>query len=230
MKRERAADPEDRGRMIPTRPWVLIIGAAGAVFAAAHAYTFRVIGESVSFLPEDISERLVFFAGAPVLFQVWIISAVLFTIALIAMLPAMWLALGRGWSATAVVGLVFVGCVALVFGDGSQFPTLALATRYASAPEALRPGLEAAAIDVNAAVVLVLGAGQVPLLVGVVGAVVLAAVKRPPGGRWYGLLFLLFWLANIPIPGAIVFGVLNLILFGAFTYATARALHTEATG
>jgi hypothetical protein len=157
-------------------------------------------------------------------------SAVLLWIILIAMLPAIWSALGRGWPATVVVGLVLLGATANLFGDGSQFPTLSLSTRYASAPEALRPGLEAAAVDVNAAVTMILGVGILPLFVGAVGAAVLSAVKRPPGGRWYGTLFLLFWLANVPIPGAIVFGVLNLTLFGAFTYATARALRTETTG
>jgi hypothetical protein len=214
--------------MIPTRSWVLVVGAAGAVFAAAHAWAFRVIGESVSWAPEDVSERLTFFAGAPVLFLVWIFSAALFSVVIIALLPAVWHALGRGWPATAVVGLVFVSCAALVLGDGAQFPTLFLSTRYVAAPEALRPGLEAAAIDVNAAVGSILGAAQLPLLVGTVAGAVLSAIRRPPGGRWYGLLFLLFWLANIPIPGALVFGVLNLILFGAFTYATARALRADS--
>jgi hypothetical protein len=41
-----------------------------------------------------------------------------------------------------------------------------------------------------------LGVSFLPLSVGAVGAAVLSAVRRPPGGRWYGLLFLLFWLAN----------------------------------
>lgn len=216
--------------MMPTRSWVLAIGLAGAVFAAAHAYAFRSIFESVSAAPEDTGERLTFVAGAPVLFQFWIFSAVLFWITLIAMLPAVWQALGRGWPATAAVGLVFVGVAANLFGDGSQFSTLFLGTRYASAAEALRPGLEAAAIDVMGAVAMILGAASLPLFVGAFGAAVLSAVKRPPGGRWYGLLFLLFLLANIPLPGALVFGALNLILFGAFTFATARALVSETTG
>jgi hypothetical protein len=214
--------------MIPSRSWVLVIGAGGAVFAAVHAYTFRIIGESVSFAQEDISERLEFFAGEPVLFQAWIFSAALFELAVIALLPAMWRAFGGGWPATVVVGLVLLGGGAILLGDGAQYPTLSLSTRYVSAPEALRPGLEAAAIDVNAAVTSILGAGQLPLLVGVFAGVVVSAVKRSPGGRWYGLLFLVFWLANIPIPGAIVFGVLNLVLFAAFAWATARALHVEA--
>jgi hypothetical protein len=213
--------------MIPTRSWVLVVGSAGAILAAVHAYAFRIVGESFSWAPEDVSERLTFVASAPLLFQVWIFSAVLLWIALIAMLPAMWLAFGRGWPATAVVGLVLLGAAANLFGDGSQFPTLALSTRYAAAPEALRPGLEAAAIEVNAAVNSILGVGLLPIFVGAVAAAVLSAVKRPPGGRWYGLLFLLFWFANAPIPGALVFGVLNLILFGAFTYATARALRAD---
>lgn len=213
--------------MIPTRSWVLVVGAAGSVFAAAHAYAFRIIFESVSAAPEDMAGRLSFIAGAPALFVVWIISAALFWVALIAMLPGMWLALGRGWPATAVVGLVLVSGATVLFGDGSQFSTLFLSTRYASAPEALRPGLEAAAIEVNAAVVMILGVGLLPIFVGAVAAAVLSAVKRPPAGRWYGLLFLLFWFANVPIPGALVFGVLNLILFGAFTYATARALRAD---
>lgn len=216
--------------MIPTRSWVLVIGSAGAVFAAAHAYAYRIILDSVSWAPEDVSERLAYFAGAPVLFLVWIFSAALFWIVLIAMLPAVWRAFGGGWAATAVVGLVLVSGAAILIGDGSQLPTLLLSTRYASAPEALRPGLEAAAIDVNQAVVSMLGASFFPLLVGTVAGAVLSAVKRPPGRRWYGLLFLLFWLANIQLPGAILFAVLNLILFGAFTFATARALGDETTG
>jgi hypothetical protein len=215
--------------MIQMRSWVLVIGAAGAIFAAAHAYAFRIIGESVSFLPEDIGERLTFIAGAPLLFQVWIFSAALFEIALIAMLPAVWHALGRGWPATVVVGLVLIGAGLTLVGDGAQYPTLALSTHHASAPEALRPGLEAAAIDVNAAVTSILGVALLPLFVGVVAGAVLSAVKRPPGGRWYGLLFFVFWLANAPIPGAIIFGVLNLVLFGAFAYATARALRAETS-
>lgn len=216
--------------MTQTRPWVLAIGLAGAVFAAAHAYAFRIIFESVSAASDDMSERLAFFADAPALFVVWIIPAALFWVALIAMLPAMWLALGRGWPATIVVSLVLVSGAAVLFGDGSQFSTLFISTRYASAPEPLRPGLEAAATEVNAAVMMILGVGLLPIFVGAVAAALLSAVKRPPGGRWYGTLFLLFWLANIPIPGAIVFGVLNLILFGAFTLATARALDSDTTG
>jgi hypothetical protein len=180
----------------------------------------------VSAAPEDVSERLTFVAGAPLLFQVWI-SAVLLWIALIAMLPAMWLALGRGWPATVVVGLVLVGAAANLVGDGSGFSTLFISTRYASAPDTLRPGLEAAAIEVDAAVMSILGVGLLPIFVGATAAAVLSAVKRPPGGRWYGLLFLFFWFANAPIPGALVFGVLNLILFGAFTHATARALRAD---
>jgi hypothetical protein len=217
--------------MIPTRRWVLVLGSAGAVCAAAHAYAFRIIGASGSSAAEDVSERLTFFASAPVLFLVWIFSAVLLWIILIVMLPAIWRALGRGWPATAVVGLVFVGAAANLVGDGAQFPTLFLSTRYASAPEELRPGLEAAALGVREAVVWMLGVSFLPLFVGAVGAAVLSAVRRPPGGRWYGLLFLLFWLANVPLPGpAIVFAGLSLILFGAFTFATARALGGETTG
>jgi hypothetical protein len=213
--------------MIPARTAVLVVGAAGAVFAAVHAYTFRVIGESVSFLPEDIGERLTFFAGAPLLFQAWIFSAALLWIALIAMLPAMWLALGGGWPSSVVVGLVLVGAAASLLGDGAQYTTLSLSTHHASAPESLRPGLEAAAIDVNVAVTSILGVALLPIFVGALGAAVVSVLRRPPGGRWYGLLFFVFWLANIPLPGAILFGVLNLVLFGAFTWATARALPVE---
>lgn len=230
---DRPADDDRPLAVFPSRAaarvFVVVIGAAGAFFAAVHAYAFRIIGESFSWAPEDISERLEFLAGAPVLFQVWIFSAALFQASLMAMLPAMWRALGGGWPATAVVGLVFVSGAIVLFGDGSQFPTLALSTRYASAPEELRPGLEAAAIDVNASVTSILGVGLLPIFIGAVAAAVLSAVRRPPGGRWYGLLFLLFWFANIPVPGAIIFGILNLILFGAFTIATARALGGETT-
>lgn len=79
--------------MMPTRPWVLAIGLAGAVFAATHAYAFRTILDSIS-SSEDISERLTFFDGVPALFLVWLFSAVLLWIVLIAMLPAVWRALG----------------------------------------------------------------------------------------------------------------------------------------
>jgi hypothetical protein len=216
--------------MIPAQTVVLVVGAAGAVFAAVHAYTFRIIGESVSFLPEDIGERLTFFAGAPLLFQLWIFSAAAFQVAVIAMLPAIWHALGRGWPATAVVGLLLLGGGVILVGDGAGYPQLSLSTHHASAPEALRPGLEAAAIDVNAAVTSILGVALLPIFVGALGAAVLSAVKRPPGGRWYGLLLFAFWLANIPIPGAIVFAVLNLVLFGAFAWATARALPADVRG
>jgi hypothetical protein len=210
--------------MMGARAWVLAIGLAGALFAAIHAYTFRIIFESVSAAPEQVGARLTFVASAPTLFLTWVLSAALLWTALIALAPPMWRALGGGRPATAVVGLVFVGYPTSLFGDGSQFPTLFLSTRYASAPDALRPGLEAAAIEVNAAVMLILGVSLAPIFVGAVAAAVLSAVKRPPGGRWYGALFLLFWLANVPLPGALIFGVMNLILFGAFAFATARAL------
>jgi len=215
--------------MMPTRPWVLAIGWAGAVFAATHAYTFRTIIESNG-LSEDMSERLTFLGGAPALFVIWLVAAVLLWIVLIAMLPAVWRALGGGWAATVVVVLLFVAAATNLVGDGAQFPTLFLSTRYASAPEALRPGLEAAELGVAQAASTLLGPGILPLFVGSALAAVLCAVRRPPAGRWYGLLILLFALANIPLPGAIAFAALNLILFGAFTLATARVLRGETMG
>lgn len=214
--------------MMPTRRWVLAIGLAGAVFAAAHAYAFRTILAAIDF--EDEIEFLTFFGDAQELFLIWLFSAVLLWIVLIAMLPAVWRALGGGWPATVVVVLLFVGAATSLVGDGAQFPTLFVSARYASAPEALRPGLEAAALGVSEAVSTLLGLGILPLFGGSVLAAVLTAVRRPPAGWWYGLLILLFMLANIPLPGAIVFAALNLILFGAFTFATARVLRPETMG
>ncbi|MGH2472953.1 MAG: hypothetical protein ACRDG6_11195 [Candidatus Limnocylindria bacterium] len=48
--------------MLPDRRWVLALGSAGAILAAAHAYTFRVIIEAIGD-PEDMRARLTFFAA-----------------------------------------------------------------------------------------------------------------------------------------------------------------------
>lgn len=174
-----------------------------------------------------MSELLTFFGGAPALFLIWLSAAVLLWIALIAMLPAVWRALGRSWGATAVVVLLFIGAATNLVGDGSQFPTLFVSTRYVSAPETLRPGLEAAGLGVSEAVSTILGPGILALFVGAALAALVSALTRPPGGWWYEFLILLFVLASIPLPGAILFAALNLIIFGAFTFATARVLRAE---
>lgn len=71
---------------------------SGAVFAAAHAYVFRVILGPVSD-PDDIREQLSFLASNQSLFLIWIFAAIGMWAVLVSLLPAIWRALGRGWPA-----------------------------------------------------------------------------------------------------------------------------------
>jgi hypothetical protein len=50
---------------------------AGSVFAAVHAYAFRLIFESASAAPENASERLTFFSCSQGLFVIWVLAAAL---------------------------------------------------------------------------------------------------------------------------------------------------------
>jgi hypothetical protein len=212
--------------VLPNRRWVLILGYTGAILAAAHAYAFRVIIDAIS-NPEDMRERLTFFAANRSLFLVWIFAAVGLWIVLVALLPAIWRALGRGWAATAVVLLLFAGAVVNLAGDGAQFPTRFLSANYAAAAESLRPGLEAAAQEVSRAVSTLIMPGGYLFFLGSLAIAVVAAIGRPPAGRWYGLLFFLFALSNVPVGPPLVAAVLNLLFFGGFAYLTERGLARE---
>jgi hypothetical protein len=212
--------------MLPERRWILPIGLAGAVFAAVHAYAFRVIiGELRE--PEDMRLRLTFLAANQTLFVVWVFAAVALWITLIALLPAIWRALGRSWPAGVAVGLLFVSAVLDLVGDGAQLPTLFLSARYAGAAADLRPGLEAGAREVSAAATAVLGPAIIPFFLGALVTAVVSLLRRPPGGRWYGAPLLLFALANVPVGPALGAAILNLVLFGAFVYMTERGLSRE---
>jgi hypothetical protein len=212
--------------MLPSRPWVLGLGYAGAVFAAAHAYAFRVILGAQDD-PDDMGELLTYFASNRTLFLVWVFAAIALWIVLVSLLPAIWRALGRGWAATAAVAAMFLGAVINIAGDGSQFPTIFLSARYARADESIRAGLEAAAGEVSDAVGALLGVGIAPLFVGLLAAALVSALLRPPGGRWYGSLFVLFGLANVPVGPPLVGAALNLLIFASIAYLTARALAAE---
>lgn len=207
---------------------MLILGYTGAILAAAHAYAFRVIIGAIS-NPEDMRESLTYFAANQSLFLVWIFAAVGLWIVLVALLPAIWRALGGGWAATAVVLLLFAGAVLNLAGDGAQFPTLFLSANYADAAESLRPGLEAAANEVSRAVSTLLMPGTFLFFFGSLAAAVVAATRRPPAGRWYGLFFLLFALSNVPIGPPLIAAVLNLMFFGAIAYLTERGFARRGT-
>ena len=84
---------------------MLVLGSAGAVLAAVHAYTFRVIIDA-SGNPEDMRARLTYFAANQSLFIAWLFAAIAMWIVLVALLPAIWRAIGRGWAATVVVVLL----------------------------------------------------------------------------------------------------------------------------
>jgi hypothetical protein len=213
--------------VLPDRHWVLVLGSAGAILAAVHAYAFRVIlGASTD--PDDMRALLTFFAANQSLFLAWLLAAIGMWGVLVALLPAIWRALGRGWAATVVVVLLLAGAVVNLAGDGAQFPTLFLSRTYAGAAESLRPGLEAAANEVSTAVSALLMPGIVPFFVGSLAAAVVAAIRRPPAGRWYGLLFLLFALSNVPAGPPLIAAVLNFLFFGGIAYLTARGLAREA--
>ena len=208
------------------RRWVLVVGYAGAVLAAVHAYTFRLIIAALT-NPDDMAERLTFFAANQALFVVWISAALGLWVVLLAVLPAIWRALGRGWAATVVLALLFATAAGNLVGDGAQFSTLFLSARYASAADSLGPGLEAAASEVSRAASALLSPFILTFFVGSVAATVLTAVRRPPAGRWYGLLFLLFVLSNVPVGPAPVAAALNLLILGAIVYYTGRGLAHE---
>ncbi|MEK6207806.1 MAG: hypothetical protein AABM32_09210 [Chloroflexota bacterium] len=212
--------------MLPDRNWVLVLGSAGAILAAVHAYTFRVIIDA-SGNPEDMRARLTYFAANQSLFIAWLFAAIAMWIVLVALLPAIWRAIGRGWAATVVVVLLFAGAAINLAGDGAQFSTLFLSRSYAGGAESLRPGLEAAASEVSSAASTLLMPGIIPFFLGSLAAAVVAAIRRPPAGRWYGLLFLLFALSNVPVGPPLIGAVLNLLFFGAIAYLTARGLARE---
>lgn len=212
--------------MLPDRRWVLLVGGVGAILAAVHAYAFRVIIGALS-NPDDMRERLTFFAANQSLFLAWLFAAMGLWFVFIALMPAIWRALGRGWAATVVVLVLFAGAAINLAGDGAQFPTLFLSTRYAGAVESLRPGLELAASEVSTAVSTLFNFGVLPFFVGSLAAAVVAAVRRPPAGRWYGLLFLLFAFSNVPVGPPLIAAVLNLLFFGAIVYLTERGLARE---
>jgi hypothetical protein len=64
-------------------------------------------------------------------------------------------------------------------------------------------------------------------VLGSLAVAVVAAFRKPPAGRWYGLLFFLFALSNVPVGPPIIAAVLNFLFFGAFVYLTERGLARE---
>lgn len=70
--------------------------------------------------------------------------------------------------------------------------------------------------------------GGFPFFLGCLAAAVVAATRRPPSGRCYGLFFLLFALSNVPVGPPIVAAALNLLFFGAIAYLTESGLASEA--
>lgn len=212
--------------MFPSRSWVIGLGFFGAVLAAVHAYAFRVILGANSD-PDDIRQQLTVLASNQSLALLWIFAAIGMWAALVSLIPAIWRALGRGWPATVAVAGMFVGAVINIVGDGAQLPSVLLSARYAAADRSLRVGLEAAAGDVSDTVVAILGLGLPVLFLGLVAAAVVALLRRPPAGRWYGSLFVLFGLALFPIGPPLVAAVLNFVAFGAIAYRTSQALALE---
>ena len=83
-----------------------------------------------------------------------------------------------------------------------------------------------AADAVQATVAALLNQGLGLWLLGAAGLAIVSATSRSAAPRWYGLLLVAGILVNVPVVAgpAILWGVLNVAVFGSFTYVTVRAL------
>ena len=208
---------------------VRLTGVAGclmAVMFGVHAVAFRAVpGYSSGSL-----EPVPFAAEAPGQFFVWIIPALAVWVLTLAILPAVWIALGRGVLPGILCLMLFAAAVISIAAIGAALSYYALSTAYIAGDDVSRVGLLEGADAVQATVAAVLNQG---LGLWVFGAVGLAIVSAPTKGavpRWYGLLYLTGILVNLPVAvgPAIVWGVLNVVVFSAFTFVTVRAVGPRA--
>lgn len=204
---------------------VAVAGFVMAVLHGVHAVAFRAVpgfadGTISTFPP------ITFPAEAPVHFFAWTLGGFGAWALIVAILPAIWMALGRGRLAGVVAGLLFGGGISVIVATGSAMNYYALSVAFAGADEATRVGLAEAFDSVRRTVQSLLGAGLPMLFLGALGMAVASAVARGPAPRWYGALFLVALLLDVPVPVGppILWGLLNLATWGAFAFVTFSAL------
>lgn len=204
---------------------VAVAGFVMALLHGVHAVAFREIsgfadGTMSTFPP------ITFPAEAPVHFFAWTLGGFGAWLLIVAMLPAIWVAVGGGRLAGVVAALLFGGGISVIVATGAAMNYYALSVAYAGANEATRVGLAEAFDAVRRTVQTLLGAGLPMLFLGALGMAVASAVARGPAPRWYGALFLVALLLDVPIAVGppILWGLLNVAAWGAFALVTLTAL------
>lgn len=204
---------------------VRLTGLAGYLMAlmfGIHAVGFRAVpGYAAGAL-----RPVPFAAERPIDFFVWIFAATGAFTLLVAILPAVWVTMGRGLSAGIPCLILFASAVIDIAADGAAMSHYAVSTAYIAADDVGRVGLIDVADAVQATVAALLNPGLGLWVFGAVGLAIVSAVTRSAAPRWYGLLFLAGILINTPLDVGppIVWGVLNVAVFGVFTFVTVRAL------
>ena len=207
---------------------VRLTGLAGSLMAAAfgiHAVAFRgVRGFGAAAL-----HPVPFAAEQPVDFFLWIIPALAVWVLLVTILPAVWVALGRGLAPGVVCLVLFASAVIAMVGIGNALSHYSLSVAYIAADDASRVGLLKAADAVQTTVGALLNQGLGLWLLGAVGLAIVSATSRSTAPRWYGLLMVAGILVNAPLAAgpAIVWGFLNVAVFGAFTLITVQSLRPQ---
>jgi hypothetical protein len=204
---------------------VAVAGLFMALLQGVHSVAFHAVPGF-----EDQNRSAVptatFPAEAPLHFFAWILSAGCAWVIVAALVPAIWIALGRGRWASVVALLVFAGAIMILPGLGAALNYYPLSVAYSAADEASRVGLTKAFEATRGTVQAVLGAGLPVLFLGALGMAVASAVGRGPGPRWYGGLYLVALFLDVPLPVGppILWGLLNATAWGAFAVVTVTAL------
>ncbi len=200
-------------------------GFSMALLHGVHAVAFRAVpgftdGTTSTFPP------ITFPTDAPLHFFAWTLGGLGAWVLVVATLPAIWTALGRGRLAGVATGLLFAGAIAVFAGLGAGLNYYGVSVAYAGADETTRAGLAEAFDVVRSTVQTVLGAGLPMLFLGALGMAVASTVARGPAPRWYGALFLVALLLDVPIAVGppILWGLLNVAAWGAFALVTLTAL------
>jgi hypothetical protein len=134
--------------------------------------------------------------------------------------------LGRGRLASLAAVLVFAGAIMVLPGLGAALNYYPLSQAYTGADEASRVGLTEAFEATRGTVQAVLGASLPVLFLGALAMAVASAFARGPAPRWYGALYLVALLLDVPLPVGppVLWGLLNVAAWGAFALVTVTAL------
>lgn len=204
---------------------VAVAGLVMVVLQGVHAVAFRAVPGFADGDPSAVPS-VTFPADAPLHFFAWVLSAGGAWVFLVALVPAIWTALGRGRVASVVAVLVFAGAILVLPGLGAGLNYYAVSQAYAGADEATRVGLSEAFDATRSMVQTLLGVALPVLFLGALGMAVGSAIARGPAPQWYGALYLVALLLDAPIPVGppILWGLLNVAAWGAFALVTVTAL------